>query len=228
MSVVLLTGLAGAWLLLARVVHVGAVRARLRPRRPWNLLLVRPGQRKRDEKIAERAFPEAVDRVARALGSGSSLPDAMFSAARSAPAILAVELRGVADDAVRSAPDALAAWAQRSNDLSRQLTVAALSLGRSTGGNRARALEGTARTLRERQALGDEVRVQSAQARLSAVVVAAAPVGFAVLACLTDHRTARFLFMTVAGWLCTLAALGLNVLGGWWMAVLVRRATWLP
>ena len=133
----------------------------------------------------------------------------------------------MAASAARSVPDALDTWARRP-DLSRQLTVAALSLGRSTGGNRARALEGVARTIRERQALSDEVRVQSAQARLSAIVVGAAPVGFAVLASVTDHRTARFLFTTAAGWLCTLAALTLNVVGAWWMAVLVRRATWSP
>ena len=226
MSGVLLAALAGAWLLVARVAHKGAARRRLLGPRHWKMLSIRPTHRRREQKLAERAFPDAIDRMARALGSGSALPDAMHSAARSAPSVLAAELATVAASAERSLPDALDSWARRP-DLSRQLTVAALSLGRSTGGNRARALEGVARTIRERQALGDEVRVQSAQARLSAIVVGAAPVGFAVLACITDHRTARFLFMTPAGWLCTLAALTLNAVGAWWMAGLVRRATWL-
>ncbi|MEP6658955.1 MAG: type II secretion system F family protein [Acidimicrobiales bacterium] len=227
MSVVLLAALVGAWLLVARAGQAGPVRRRLLEPRHWSVLSIRPPRRRRESKIAERAFPEAIERVARALGSGSPLPDAIVSAARSAPAVLAAELGTVAASAARSVPDALDTWA-RHPDLSRQLTVAALSLGGSTGGNRATALEGVARTIRERHALGDEVRVQSAQARLSAMVVGAAPVGFAILACVTDHRTARFLFMTAAGWLCTLAAITLNGVGAWWMAVLVRRATWSP
>jgi tight adherence protein B len=226
-SLLLLAALAGTWLLVARAAHNGPARRRLLGPRQWNVLSIRPPRRKSDEKVAERAFPEAIDRMARALGSGSALPDAINAAARSAPPVLAAELATVAASAARSVSDALDTWARR-HDLSRQLTVAALSLGRSTGGNRARALEGVARTIRERQALSDEVRVQSAQARLSAIVVGAAPVAFAVLACVTDHRTARFLFTTAAGWLCTLAAVTMNVVGVWWMAVLVRRATWLP
>ena len=227
MSVILLVALAGAWLLVAHAAHTGPVRRRLLGPRRWNLRSIRPPRRRREHKIEERAFPEAIDRMARALGSGSPLADAFVSAARSAPPVLAAELATVAASAARSVPDALDTWA-RHPDLSRQLTVAALSLGRTTGGNRATALEGVARTIRERHALGDEVRVQSAQARLSAMVVGAAPVGFAVLACITDHRTARFLFLTATGWLCTLAAITLNAVGAWWMAVLVRRATWLP
>jgi tight adherence protein B len=227
MSLVLLAALAAAWLLVARTAHTGPVRRRLLGPRHWNVLSIRPPRRRRENKVAERAFPEAIDRMARALGSGSPLPDAIASAARSAPPVLAAELTTVAATATRSVPDALDNWALHP-DLSRQLTVAALSLGRSTGGNRATALEGVARTIRERQALGDEVRVQSAQARLSAMVVGAAPVGFAVLACFTDHRTARFLFMTAIGWLCTLVAITLNAVGAWWMATLVRRATWQP
>jgi tight adherence protein B len=226
-SGLLLAALAGAWLLAAHAARNGSVRRRLLGPRHWKALSVRPPRRRREQKLAERAFPDAIDRMARALGSGSALPDAMHSAARSAPSVLAAELATVAASAERSLPDALDSWARRP-DLSRQLAVAALSLGRSTGGNRARALEGVARTIRERQALSDEVRVQSAQARLSAIVVGAAPVGFAVLASVTDHRTAQFLLTTAAGWLCTLAALTLNVMGAWWMAVLVRRATWSP
>jgi tight adherence protein B len=79
-----------------------------------------------------------------------------------------------------------------------------------------------AATLRERLDLADERRSLASQARLSALVLAVAPVGFAVLLGAVDGSTADFLLGTPPGWLCLGLGLALDAGGAWWMAQLTR------
>ena len=95
---------------------------------------------------------------------------------------------------------------------------------RTAGGPQARAVDGVAATLRERRAVVAEIRAQSAQARLSAVVIGALPLLFLLWAVATDRRTAAFLVAGPAGWACLGAGVGLEVVGGLWMRRLLRGA----
>ena len=56
-----------------------------------------------------------------------------------------------------------------------------------------------------------------AQARLSAIVVGVAPVGFALLTTATDKRNAHMLFGTPLGLTCVALGLGLDAIGAVWM-----------
>ena len=103
-----------------------------------------------------------------------------------------------------------------------RLAVAALCLGVETGGAQARAVDGVASTLRDRLAVTAEVRALSAQARLSALIIGVAPVGFGAFAAATDPRTARFVFHTVPGLLLLATGLALDALGWLWMRRLSR------
>jgi tight adherence protein B len=67
-----------------------------------------------------------------------------------------------------------------------------------------------------------EVRALSSQARLSGLVIAAAPLVFSGLASVTDARTAEFLFRTPPGLACLVAGLGLDACAAAWMARLCR------
>jgi tight adherence protein B len=120
---------------------------------------------------------------------------------------------------------AAAAWATVAPTVEVRLTAAALALAAEAGGAQARAIEGVAATLRERAAARADIRAQSAQARLSALVIGVLPLAFTVWCVLTDPRIASFLFATSAGWACLLGGLGLDALGGVWMARLVREAS---
>ena len=65
--------------------------------------------------------------------------------------------------------------------------------------------------------LAGEVRVQTAQARASAVALAVLPLGFTGLLALTDPGVPRFLVGSELGWACLAFGLALEAAGGWWM-----------
>jgi tight adherence protein B len=93
----------------------------------------------------------------------------------------------------------------------------------STGGSPARAIDGVAATLRARQALAEEIRALSSQARASAVVIAGSPLVFGAASATTDERTGAFL-RTPLGLALVAAGVVLDVVGWWWMSKLCRPA----
>ncbi|MDQ6725900.1 MAG: type II secretion system F family protein, partial [Actinomycetota bacterium] len=103
-----------------------------------------------------------------------------------------------------------------------RLGVAALCLGAETGGAQARAVDGVAATVRERLAVAAELRALASQARISALVIGLAPVGFGGFAATTDPRTAQFMFHTPAGLVLLAVGLTLDGLGWLWMQRLAR------
>jgi tight adherence protein B len=172
----------------------------------------------------EAALPGALEAVARALRSGASLRQAIGEAAGSTSGPLGDELARVAVQAGQGRPlvTALDDLAGRRPLPGVRLTVAALCLGVETGGAQARAVDGVAATLRDRQAVAAELKALSAQARISALVIGLAPIGFGVFATATDPRTAEFLLRTPAGLGLLVAGLGLDGLGWLWMRRLGR------
>jgi tight adherence protein B len=177
----------------------------------------------RRSRQLERALPFALDDVARSLRSGGSLRMAIVEAASRARGVLGGDLARVAAELDDGHPlhDALAAWEARRPVRSVRLTVAALSLAAETGGASARAIDGVAATLRTNLGITDEIRALSSQARLSALVIVLAPLGFSALAASSDASTALFLFRTPLGLLCLVVGLGLYALGWLWMRRIV-------
>lgn len=172
----------------------------------------------------EAALAPALEAVARSLRSGAGLRQALSEAATSAPPALDVDLRRVVSDADLGVGvvSALDAWVDRRPLRGVQLTCAALALGAEAGGAQARAVDGVAATMRQRARAEAEARALGAQARMSAGVIAAAPVVFAALAAALDPSSGRFLFRTVPGAVLLVAGIGLDLLGTLWMARLSR------
>lgn len=178
----------------------------------------------RAERRTEAAMPEALEAIARSLRSGASLRQAVDEAAGTAPAALARALQRVRADLLAGVPlvDALDGWADRQPLPGVRLAVGALALGAEAGGARAQAIDGVAATLRSRLAITAEVRSLAAQARLSALVIAVAPLVFAIFAASADGRATTFLLGTPLGQVCLAAGLGLDVAGALWMQRLCR------
>ncbi|HEX3622867.1 MAG TPA: type II secretion system F family protein [Acidimicrobiales bacterium] len=174
----------------------------------------------------EQALPGALESVARSLRSGASLRQAVEEAggARASGPQLAVELSRAAAEAAQGASlvTALEGIAARRPLPGVRLGVAALCLGAETGGAQARAVDGVAATVRERLAVAAELRALSSQARISALVIGLAPVGFGGFAAATDPRTSQFLLHTPAGLGLLSAGLTLDGLGWLWMQRLAR------
>jgi tight adherence protein B len=169
-------------------------------------------------------LPSVLDDIARAVRSGSSLPHACAAAAAAGSDGVRSELAAVVARAGRglSLATALGQWSRHHPSPDVRLAGAALSLAASAGGAQARAVDGVAATVRERRALAAEVRAQSAQARLSAIVIGLLPVAFLLWAVATDGRTAAFLVADPIGWACLVAGIVLEALGALWMRRILR------
>lgn len=191
--------------------------------RPLLRHLAAPLLRARGDRLVERDLPELLDAVARSLRSGSSLRRAVDEAGGSVAGPLRDDLARVRRSLDAGVPlgDALERWAATRPLQGVRLAVAALALGAETGGASAQAVDGVAATLRTNLGIAAEVRALSSQARLSALVIALAPVAFSLLAFTTDGTTASFLLRTPLGVACLATGLALDGIGWLWM----RRLT---
>jgi tight adherence protein B len=172
----------------------------------------------------DAALPGGLESVARALRSGASLRQAVEEAAEVTSGALGHELSRVSADVGHGMPlvAALEQLAERRPLPGVRLAVAALCLGAETGGAQAQAVDGVATTIRERLAVAAEARALASQARMSALVIGLAPLGFGIFAASTDPRTAQFLLHTSAGLLLLAAGLALDGVGWLWMQRLCR------
>ncbi len=189
---------------------------------PGCLLLA--GGREARRRAAQ--LPEALDAVAAGLRGGLALPAAIAGAASVGPPVgdeLAAMVRDV--DAGRPLDVAVDRWrATAAGDPHTALAAAALAVAAGVGGPGARAVDGAAASLRERLDSDAETAALATQGRASAAVLTLAPIGFAFLLTSLDPAAGRFLLGTPIGWLCIALGLGLDGVGAWWMARLVRRA----
>ena len=165
------------------------------------------------------AIPQALELTARALRSGASVLTALDGVATELPE---TGLRPVVSR-VRgglSLSEALDGWIAGAPD--RQTAAALLVLGHRSGAAMAANLDGAAASLRQRQALGEEIRALTSQTRASGMVVAAAPAGFAIVVTVVDQDALSALLSTPIGLLSLMLGLVLEGLGLWWMARLSR------
>jgi tight adherence protein B len=207
----------GAVVVLAAV-GVGAAVATLVLLVGGPVLLV-TGRRGRWAHTVDAALPDALDAVARAVRTGASLPQAIAEVAPTVSGRLGRDLEEI--DATAGSGVAFVScldrWASRSPTPGVRLASAALALAAESGGRAAEAVDGVAATLRAELAVAGEVRAQSSQARMSALVIAIAPLAFGVLAAGTDDQTASFLLRTPIGSACLVGGITLDVVAAWWM-----------
>jgi tight adherence protein B len=181
---------------------------------------------RRATALRQQQLPEGLERIAGALRSGFSTPQAMAEAGRSVADPVGGELAGLARSMAHGRPvvEAVDDWAIARSDHGTRLAATALVLASRIGAAPARALDGVAATLRERLELADERHALATQARVSAMVLSLAPVAFASLLAVSDPAVARFLFSTMSGWACLAVGGGLDALGAVWMSRLTRSA----
>lgn len=144
---------------------------------------VRSCDRRHTDRIADQ-LPQTSHQLAAALAAGLSLRQALARAARDAPQPIAGELAGVVDElALGSRLDAaLEGLSARVPARDLRVLVTAILVQRRTGGNLARALATMAERLDERARMARELRGATAQARMTAWLVAALPLGAGVMA----------------------------------------------
>lgn len=169
-------------------------------------------------------LPDALERLASALRTGSSLLQALEESGRTTEPPLGTELAELARALDAGVPlhVVLDHWTSSYGDRSTRLAATSLALATRVGAVPAQAIDGVAATLRERASLAAERHAQATQARTSAIVLSLAPLGFMALLISTNDDVARFLFTTPLGWTCLLVGIGLDVLGAVWMTRLTK------
>jgi tight adherence protein B len=173
---------------------------------------------RRAERRRVEAVPAVLDSVARSLRSGASLTQALGEAAAEETP-LAGDLALVVAEAERGAgvEAALQSWAERREAGPIRLAAAALGMGAEFGGATARTVEGIAATVRQRLAVAGEAKALTSQARISAQVIALAPLAFCAIGAATDPALAAFLFVTPLGWCFLVVGVTLDLVGAAWM-----------
>ena len=159
----------------------GAAAAALGPLLVSRVLAAR---RRRYRAAVDAGVPEMAVAIADALAGGCSLRSALGEAAAGVGGAAGHELRRAGAELVAGAAtdDALEAMRRRSRSPGMDALVAACLLQRRAGGDLARLLRESARSLEDQARLEDEVRAATAQARFTALLVVLLPLGGALLA----------------------------------------------
>ncbi|GAA4095398.1 type II secretion system F family protein [Nocardioides kongjuensis] len=169
------------------------------------------GRRKR---AFDAALPEVLQLLSGALSAGLSLAQAVDTVVREGPEPIASEFKRVLVEARIgvSIEDAFEGVAQRFESKDFGWAVMAIRIQRQVGGNLAELLTTVASTMRERQYLRRHVRALSAEGRLSAIILCALPILFALFLFLTNREFLHPLVADIRGWIL----LGFGVL---WMTI---------
>ncbi|MEP7033886.1 MAG: VWA domain-containing protein [Actinomycetota bacterium] len=122
----------------------------------------------------------------------------------------------------RDVAEALDALVDRIGSRDLEWTVTAIKIQRKIGGNLAEVLEGVSKTIRERETLRRQVKVLSAEGRISSYVLTALPILLGVYLTFVNPDYLRVLTSTRVGNILLGSAGGLMVVGYLWMQKIVR------
>ncbi len=172
--------------------------------------ILRRRRRRRDVQFGEQ-FPEAIDFIVRALKAGQSIDRAFAGIAVQFPVPAKTEFRLMHEEIALglSFSEAVDHFARRFPDMPDvRFFRAALVIQRETGGNLTRILDNLSRTIRARFRFEGQIRSLTAEGRLSGLMLAFLPVGYAALnltlnpaymaAFFTDPLLRRLLFLALA------------------------------
>jgi tight adherence protein B len=108
-------------------------------------------------------------------------------------------------------------------DADQAVAAHAVAVAKEFGGPMALALDSAATVLRERRAMRAIRASHTAAARLSARVLTALPLLFTAFNCAVSESARQVLLGSEAGVACLVIGLALNVVGWWWMRVIITE-----
>jgi tight adherence protein B len=212
-------------LVLPQMLHMpflaGAAVAVLATGAPWLLLLRARGARLR--KLEEQ-LPEAADFLGRALRAGHSFANVMQMVGEEMPEPIAGEFKFSYEEINYGVPmnEALHNLAQRVPLTDLRYLVIAVLIQRESGGNLAEVFGNISRLIRARLKLLAQVRVMSAEGRMSAWILGLLPLGVVVLMSVANPGYVRVLWTDPLGISLVWYALAVAAVGVLWMRKLIR------
>ena len=172
----------------------------------------------------EQQLPDALDLMGRALRAGHAFPTALKMVGDEMNDPLASEFRAAFDEVNFgiAMPDALMNLATRVPSTDLRYFVIAVLIQRETGGNLSELLTSISAIIRDRIKLMGQVRVLSAEGKMSAWVLSLLPFGAALMIQLTNPQFLEVLYTDPAGRKMLVGAGVMMVLGILAMRKIIR------
>ena len=163
----------------------------------------------------EERFPEALDLLGRAVRAGHAFTTGLEMIAKESPEPIASEFRTTFEEQNFGLPlrDALLNMTERIPSIDVRFFVTALLIQKETGGNLAEILDGLAQVIRDRFRIYREVRVRTAQGRLTAGILIALPIFMMLLLMVMNPNYMGVLFHDPRGQLALTVAGIMQVIG---------------
>lgn len=160
-------------------------------------------------------LPDALDLVTRALRAGHAFTSALQTVATEMPDPIAKEFRRTSEETNlgMSLKASLEHLTERIPILDLKLAVTAILIQRETGGNLAEILENIAEVIRERFKILGQVRVYTAQGRLTGWVIGLIPFGLMIYIYIVNPDYISVLFTHPLGKMMLVAGLISEALG---------------
>ena len=188
---------------------------------PW-VYLVMKESRRTAAFLAQ--LPDTLQLLAGSLSAGYSMPQAMDTVVREGQQPITGEFNRALIEGRLGVPieDALDGVAERMKSKDFAWVVMAIRIQREVGGNLAELLATVSATLRERERLRRQVRVLSAEGRLSAWILSLLPLVFAFYLILVRPQYLKPLVSEAMGWMLIGFGVTLLAVGVLWMRKAVK------
>src|SRR5574337_911772 len=160
-------------------------------------------------KAFEKIFPEAIDLLGRAVRAGHSFSTGLEMITTELPEPVAGEFRTTFEEQNFGLPlrDALLNFSERIPLIDVRFFVTAVLIQKETGGNLAEILDNLAHVVRERFRILGEVKIKTAQGRLTAAILISLPPIMGLVLRFLNPSYMRPLFNDPIGpWIIALAA----------------------
>lgn len=180
---------------------------------------------KRSRRILqlESQLPDAIDLIARAVRAGHPLSEGIRMAAEEASEPLASEFRITFEEQRFGLPfeEALLGLGDRVEVVDVRILITAILVQREVGGNLSEILETIAETMRARFSLKRQVRVYTAQGRMSGYTLAALPIFVGLVITLINPGYMQTLYDELLGRVMLGGAAFMQLIGFLWIRRIV-------
>ncbi len=186
--------------------------------------LVAARRARRTHELLERQMAEVAESTAMAVRSGLSIRQSLQFAASEAGDPIKSSMEEMLQATALGAPleRAIARWAKGVGPMDATLLTLVLSIHARSGGDLAGALQGVAGTIRHRISMRRELRVMSAQGRISGAILGSLPVAFFLVLATTSRSQMAPVYRSSAGVAMVTTGLVLELLAYLWIRALLR------
>lgn len=172
----------------------------------------------------EEQFPESIELLTRAIRAGHPISAGIRMVSEEGPEVVADEFRQLFEEQRFGLPfeDALLNLVDRLDTVDVRIFVTALLIQREVGGNLAEILDNLAHTIRGRFYIQRQLRVYTAQGRLSGWVLGLLPIFVAGVIFIIQPAYMMILFGNLGGLALLGSAAVLQLLGVLWIRSIIN------